>query len=92
VELIAHVGWSLQTHRSVTPGGFWEYRGIVTNLHVSMEIIAHRRILDNSLFGIRVQRSGVSEGISVKAKGDEAAVSWLPLVPLVHRPGSGREM
>ena len=31
------------------------------------------------------------EGISAKAKGDGAAVSWLPLVPLVHRPGSGRE-
>ena len=38
-----------------------------------------------------MQRSGVSEGISAKAKGDEAAVSWLPLVPLAHRLGLGWE-
>ena len=37
------------------------------------------------------QRSEVSESISAKAKGDEATVSWLPLVPLTNKPGPGRE-
>jgi len=72
------------------PGRGAEVR--LPNLHVLMEMRARQRVPKFFHRNTSAAEWRVSRRVPLpKAKGDEAAVSWLPLVPLADKPGCGRD-